>query len=368
MTTVRELYGNFLLPLIDIVYKISKKDDDIKNTEILNKIGDMKCSELHKYPTLSQQNEAHKNILDTVTKILEHTSGNNCTCDYNLTYNKIWKLSRKLEHYMSHIDPKCKTSNLNVSDFITQYISQYKNIFDHYFDVDGINFESEEIHIPKRIYKLIKRLKQIDDIVAGDIIDMLIKQTIRNHNSEKTNERYCNDIPIFNELIDTSNDNYGFMSSLKKYYMMKHLRFHQSNINYNQIHKICEIVSKISDSMYKKLSDVILNVIPNMTNAKTTLHLFHGIHGEPDIVYDDKCIEIKCIKRCDNAINLYKLRTEFQLIMYSSLLMHKGIKINELVIFDINNGLIHRANVRDITEEMYMKFIPDVFGRYPSKK
>lgn len=378
MATVRELYGNFLLPLIDIASKCLKTDDSIHFIECLNKLGDTECIENHRHITSSEYIDVMSLLTTTrneMNKILEHMESINHDHEHKdpfLPLNRAHKLIGILEDKDLTLHNRINTTNLSVTEYATQYISESDKIIDHYFPIDGICFKPTSIHVHHKVYNLIDELRAINPTVAGSVIDVLIKQIIRNNKHENMritqyHESHINKERLVDKIFDDSNDHYKFMSALRMYYKKQIIRY-KHNINESNMHDVYKIVSNISKSVYKHLMNIISEVIPIQDNADTKPELFHRIHGEPDIVCDNTCIEIKCINRCTDAIKQYIHKTKFQLIMYSSLLMHKGIKINELIIFDINNGLIHKANVRDITEEMYMKFIPDVFSRYPPKK
>ena len=305
--------------------------DELDEMEEERRLFYVACSRAKKYLTITYHCDSKTNISPFVRE-LENTYylGNNIDKSSILLVNNIPKdITNILKNY-GHSNICFMLKNLNNKEKVL----------------------NNEFIIPKSIAKL--KTKQI----LGNFIDYLISKILQNNFPTKLKKfdlnlihRYPN-FPkkIYYEFIDENNHWSNLLETI--FYISKYNYDNEAEIKI--FHSF--LLSNESFIFYKELEVSIKKLVDLFKPKKIYSHYnvnFDLLKAEIDLVMDDVLIELKV-----SSFEICNLTYLSQILTYGFLMFKKGVKINKVGLYNIQNGIL---NIIDTSNFDYKLFYEKLF-------
>lgn len=285
--------------------------DELESMEEERRLFYVACSRAKKYLTITYHTDSRVSMSPFI-----HELDNNLYFSNNVVKNKF-----ELE---SHI-PR------NVTNILRTY--GYINICKLF---SNLNIKEKSIHREFEIPKSISKLKS--KFIIGNFFDYLIPKIIQNNFIDKIKKFDLNIIhkvdnfpkKIYHEYIDENNHWSNLIENI--FYISSY------NSDISELNKYKEFLLN-NNEYYKELESGIIKLV-DMFKPKSILNHtninFDLLKGEIDLLFDDVLIEIKV-----SSNEICCLHYLCQVFTYGYLLSKKEKKINKIVLYNVETGLIN---------------------------
>jgi len=297
--------------------------NEIENMEEERRLFYVACSRSKKYLTITYHTDIKTTMSPFIRELNEELYvGNNVIKNEIILENSI---------------PKNITNiirNIGYSNFIYLF--------------NDLNIKEKCIHesfdIPKDILKLKNKY------VIGNFIDILIPKILKNNFSDKMNKFDLNVIYkfdnfpkyLYSEYIDENNH---WSNILTKIF---NISIFNTDTKYNNYYK--DFLTHSSD-FYYKLEQGLIKLVNTYKPKNIINHLninYDNLKGEVDLLFDDILIEIKV-----SSYEICNVNYLCQTFAYAYLLTKKNIKINKIILYNVQLGTIYIIDTTNFNFDLF---------------
>jgi len=215
---------------------------------------------------------------------------------------------------------------------------------------DNLKIKEKSIHCEFEIPKYISKLK--NKFVIGKFIDYLIPKIIQNNFPDKTKKFDLGIIhkedkfpkKIYHEYIDENNHWSNLLEDIF------YISTYNSEISSIELYNEFLLTNNL---FYKELEIGIIKLVEQF-KPKTILNhyniSFDLLKGEIDLLFDDVLIEVKVTSN-----EICCIQYLCQVFTYGYLLSKKEIKINKIILYNVESGIINIIDTSTIDFELFYK-------------